>query len=197
MVRMMSSLTTSFDVSVLVNNYSDNAVVFFFDKLQNTGSGGTIGISVYAPMDPNLPTLPPNPDFMANDSSTTIGWPWDPGIPGAGTLTYTDIDKKLKVTLTDFAVYQQDVYDLNYLHYQYDLIDANEYHPINDGPDLWPDMVGQFTLQVEPITCQDRGLYRDTDLSNDCRVNLDDFVLLINDWLKCNDPLDPSCTDGP
>lgn len=35
------------------------------------------------------------------------------------------------------------------------------------------------------------------DLNHDCHVNLEDFALFAQNWLKCNDPMDPACTDMP
>ncbi len=49
------------------------------------------------------------------------------------------------------------------------------------------------TIYTEP-TCQDVGVFYPADLNQDCIVNLEDFALLSQDWLKCNDPEDPSCS---
>lgn len=36
-------------------------------------------------------------------------------------------------------------------------------------------------------------LLMSSDLNEDCRVDLNDFILLATDWLRCNDPADPAC----
>ncbi len=51
----------------------------------------------------------------------------------------------------------------------------------------------EVTIYTEP-TCQDVGVFYPADLNQDCRVNLEDFALLSQDWLKCNDPEDPGCS---
>lgn len=45
--------------------------------------------------------------------------------------------------------------------------------------------------------CKGVGEYLTTDLNRDCYVNLEDFAMIAQNWLKCNDPLDPACTDIP
>lgn len=47
------------------------------------------------------------------------------------------------------------------------------------------------------LRCQDLETHLPTDLNQDCYINLEDFALFAQDWLKCNDPLDPACTDVP
>lgn len=44
-------------------------------------------------------------------------------------------------------------------------------------------------------SCQDVGIYLETDLNKDCYINLEDFALLADDWLLCNDPANPTCTE--
>jgi len=47
------------------------------------------------------------------------------------------------------------------------------------------------------LRCQDLTAHMSADLNQDCYVNLEDFALLAQNWLKCNDPMDPACTDVP
>jgi hypothetical protein len=44
-------------------------------------------------------------------------------------------------------------------------------------------------------TCQTNGVYFPADINHDCYVDLADFARLAGDWLKCNDPERPECTD--
>ena len=47
-----------------------------------------------------------------------------------------------------------------------------------------------------PQTCAEAiamGYGLDMDLTDDCYVNLDDLALFVVDWLRCDDPEDPSC----
>ena len=36
-----------------------------------------------------------------------------------------------------------------------------------------------------------------TDLNQDCYINLKDFAFVATNWLKCNDPEDPTCPYRP
>ena len=155
------------------------------------------GISVFGQVDPNLPGQVPDPDYYANSAELTMGWPIDPSVPGAGTLRYVDTEKGITVALTDYVTYAESAYNLDYLRAQFLPDDANSYHPIVDdgGPDGISDIVGEFTLQVEKANCQDLDDYFAMDFNKDCRVGLADFAFFVQEWLKCNDPLDPTCTD--
>jgi hypothetical protein len=161
-------------------------VNLFFDGKQ---AANLPGLSVYAQMDADGPGNG-HPEFKANSAGSTMGWPIS-SVAGTGSLSYKDLDKKLKVTMTDFVTYHQDVY-------HHDLITAQTAgHPL-DGPDGAVDMIGQFTLKVEQnLFCADLGVYFDTDINEDCSVDLADMAYLVSDWLKCNDPLDAECTDVP
>lgn len=46
-------------------------------------------------------------------------------------------------------------------------------------------------------TCIQQGVFFTSDLNKDCFVNILDFAMLALDWLKCNDPETPACTDVP
>jgi hypothetical protein len=48
------------------------------------------------------------------------------------------------------------------------------------------------SILLDP-TCQDVGIYRDTDFNKDCYVDLDDFAVIAQSWLWCNDPLNSEC----
>jgi hypothetical protein len=50
---------------------------------------------------------------------------------------------------------------------------------------------------LPPPKCEDIGVYFPSDLNKDCYINLEDFALIANDWLKCNDPQKSECTDTP
>jgi len=53
--------------------------------------------------------------------------------------------------------------------------------------------------RVDGIRCQDlpASAFLPTDFNKDCLINLEDFAALAKDWLKCNDPLESTCTDIP
>lgn len=51
-------------------------------------------------------------------------------------------------------------------------------------------------LQIISENCQfvvDYGYGLASDLNDDCYVNWEDYVFLMADWMRCNDPLDPGC----
>jgi len=65
-----------------------------------------------------------------------------------------------------------------------------------------PDFSSENTPVVVQITrgefrCQDMETHMLTDMNEDCYIDLEDFALFVQDWLKCNDPMDPLCTDVP
>ncbi len=41
--------------------------------------------------------------------------------------------------------------------------------------------------------CEDVGIYLETDFNQDCYINLEDFAILAQNWLKCTDPQNPGC----
>ena len=116
-----------------------------------------------------------------------MGWPIDPAVAGTGSLIYKDLTNKLKLSMTDFVTYHQDVFN-------HDLITAQTAgHPL-DGRDGAIDMIGQFTLKVEQnLLCEDLTEFLDADINHDCSVDLADMAYLVSDWLKCNDPLNAEC----
>ncbi len=158
-------------------------VNLFLDDSQNMNIPG---LSVYAQMDTDGPGNG-HPDFKANTSISTMGWPVYPTAPGTGSLIYKDLAKKLKVTMTDFVTYHQDVFN-------HDLITAQTTgHPL-DGRDGAIDMIGQFTLKVEQnLLCEDLTEFLEADINHDCSVDLADMAYLVTDWLTCNDPLNQDC----
>jgi hypothetical protein len=157
-------------------------VNLFFDDKQNANIPG---LSVYAQMD-NTGPGDGHPAYKANSSISTMGWPVN-SVAGTGSLTYKDMVKKLKVTMTDFVVYQQDVFG-------HDIVTAQTAgHPL-DGRDGAADMIGQFTLKVEQnLLCEDLTEFLEADINHDCSVDLADMAYLVTDWLKCNDPLNQDC----
>jgi len=161
-------------------------VNLFFDDSQ---FDNIPGLSVFAQMDTDGPDNG-NPEFTANGAASTMGWPYNT-VPGTGSRIYSDPDKKLKVTMTKFVTYRQDVF-------KHDLITAQAAgHPLA-GRDGTIDMIGQFTLKVEQnVFCEDLGVYFDADINEDCSVDLADMAYLVSDWLKCNDPLNLLCLDVP
>jgi len=42
-------------------------------------------------------------------------------------------------------------------------------------------------------TCQQQAVYMDTDLNQDCYINLEDFAVIAANWLYCNDPRNEYC----
>ncbi len=57
--------------------------------------------------------------------------------------------------------------------------------------------VYQSGVPTPPLGCRDIGEYYPADLNRDCYINLEDFAILAANWLKCNDPQRPECTDIP
>ncbi len=47
----------------------------------------------------------------------------------------------------------------------------------------------------ENPTCADVGIFQPLDLDHDCYINLNELARLAEDWLKCNDPRNPECTE--
>jgi len=69
-------------------------------------------------------------------------------------------------------------------------------HGVGDG---WGGENKSVSIQIirGTLRCEDLTTHMPTDLNRDCYVNLEDFALLAQNWLKCNDPLEPTCTDVP
>lgn len=160
---------------------------FYFDSAQTLG--GNPGISVLA----NMTGVGETPEpFQANNNAVTMGWPYPAVTPGAGTLIYKDFVKGLSVTLTDWVVYHPDVYGLDMVR--------PYVSGVSNGPDGSLDVVGQFTLRVDPYfpTCEDMiamgGEYLPMDFDKNCYVDMDDFALFALQWLECNDPANADCT---
>jgi len=160
-------------------NYGMN---FFFE------SSTAHQISVFGKlMDPGDTSEP----FMENCSGSTAGYDISQ-VPGACSLVAKIYGKERKVTLTDWVMYNEAVWSL-------DMITAQPTgHPL-DGPDGIVDHVGQFTLLVEEYqpVCTDlpaMGIaYLDLDYNHDCYINLEDFAVFAQNWLRCNDPANLSC----
>ena len=43
--------------------------------------------------------------------------------------------------------------------------------------------------------CEDLGSHWESDLNQDCYIDLDDLLIMVGNWLVCNDPEDPGCAD--
>ncbi|OPZ99740.1 MAG: hypothetical protein BWY71_00913 [Planctomycetes bacterium ADurb.Bin412] len=113
---------------------------FFFDGREAGLEGPKPGISVYSLVD-STGLQDGNPEFLVNRAGQTQGWPFDPSVPGAGTLVYDDPIKGIRVTLTRYAMYPKSVFKLDYIQ------PSPNGYPI--APDGSPDPVGQFTLRAE------------------------------------------------
>lgn len=47
-----------------------------------------------------------------------------------------------------------------------------------------------------PLFCGSQGTqYHEYDFNSDCYVDIQDFALVVNDWLECTDPLDSRCDE--
>ncbi len=60
------------------------------------------------------------------------------------------------------------------------------------------DIYYDVTIEVIEASCdlvKADGLLLAGDLNEDCRVDILDLVILAQDWLRCNDPADPTCED--
>jgi len=163
---------------------------FFFNDQQYM-SPARAGISVLADMD-ETNANDGHPAFVANSNASTMGYPYDPAIPGSGSLVFYDAEADTSITLTDFFVYYQNVWNADMIRRDDWLGDG----PPTPGPDGWIDCVGQFTLKVEAYvpTCNEAGIYVPQDLNQDCYVDLADLAILAGQWLKCNDQWNPDCT---
>jgi hypothetical protein len=75
------------------------------------------------------------------------------------------------------GLYEWEVTDANSTQCLVRVSDA-ENHNVNDTSD------GVFTIYQCALAY---------DLNCDCFIDLQDFVLLVSEWLQCGDPLDPAC----
>ena len=53
-----------------------------------------------------------------------------------------------------------------------------------------------FSWWGDPMTCQqalERGFHQEGDLNGDCRVNLEDFAIIAQEWANCFDPENELC----
>jgi hypothetical protein len=60
-----------------------------------------------------------------------------------------------------------------------------------------PDLYGLSEVRFDLAESCAAGVYIDGDLNKDCYVNLEDFAMLMQDWLKCSDPQNAECTVFP
>ncbi len=186
----------SYDFTIHKAYYADGgplAIVglnLFFDDQQNSN---TVGVSVYADSDTTGPG-DGNPEWFAKDGIEVAGWPYTgPGYGGVGGgLTYKNYNKLIQVTITDWVYYPTTIYNI-------DSITRSDWDYPLVGPDGAADNIAQFSLVVEPflLTCEEVGEYYDNDFNEDCYINLADYAEIAGDWLKCNDPEIPTCTDVP
>ena len=55
-------------------------------------------------------------------------------------------------------------------------------------------MYGKYGIDLLP-DCEDLGSYWETDLNQDCYIDLEDLLIMVGNWLVCNNPQDPVCTN--
>ncbi|OQA00914.1 MAG: hypothetical protein BWY71_00570 [Planctomycetes bacterium ADurb.Bin412] len=163
------------------------SATLFFNNKELVPGGGTPGITVMAAMDDNGPA-DGNPAFMANSHTNTMGWPFDPAVPGTGTLVYYDYQNQVSINVTGFVVYNQFVYNKDYIY-------RSDWANPASGPDTWVDAIGQITLAATEYlpTCAEQNVYAPEDFNQDCYVNLEDFAQFAGAWLTCNEPRNPVC----
>ena len=61
---------------------------------------------------------------------------------------------------------------------------------------IWDGIKVTIMDPLDPSNCYESiamGYGLDSDLTGDCIVNLADFALVANDWMKCMDPVTPGC----
>ena len=113
---------------------------------------------------------------------STVAGP-DDGLGGFEEASFTDAADPLStVTFPAAGVYTLKL----------EVFDADAVTDANPGG-LVADTV---VVTVIAPTCADvilDSLLLKYDFNGDCYVGLEDFVVILNDYLKCNDPLDPSC----
>lgn len=70
---------------------------------------------------------------------------------------------------------------------------------IDDGEyGMSGDIYREFAITVNQADCarvKADGLLMAGDINEDCRVDLSDFAVMAADWLKCNNPVDSTCTN--
>lgn len=159
----------------------------YFDGLQ---AASNAGISVYAANDTTGPD-DGNPAWFAKDGPVVTGWPFGGSFAGGG-QTYRNYDKLIQATITHFVYYETNVYNV-------DSISAPTLAYPLSGPDGTKENIMQIRLVLEPFipTCEEQNEYYDNDFNVDCYINLGDYAEIAGDWLKCNDPEIPTCTDVP
>jgi predicted GH43/DUF377 family glycosyl hydrolase len=75
----------------------------------------------------------------------------------------------------------------SYLHYKV-------VFPTNGGDSYV--QIAEIELLEDVYDCQrikEDDMLMSSDLNEDCRIDLNDFILLAANWLRCNDPADPAC----
>ncbi len=159
----------------------------YFDGQQ---AASNAGISVYAANDTTGPG-DGNPAWFGKDGPVVTGWPFGGSFAGGG-LTYKNYDKLIQATITNFVYYETNVYNL-------DSISASPIAFPLSGPDGTLENIMQISLVLEPfiLTCDEQNEYYANDFNEDCYINLGDYAEIAGDWLKCNDPEIPTCTDVP
>lgn len=103
------------------------------------------------------------------------------GLSGNNTTVVTQLDVDDVVGLDIIAFTIEDfIYDYGSL-------------AANNMTGKWNDagQFAQYTL-VEELGCGDLG-YWSADISENCHVNLADFVTIADQWLDCTEPTDPGC----
>lgn len=129
--------------------------------------------------------------FAENDSTGPADGHAAVAAAADGTLIWKSIPKRIQVRLTDFVIYPKSVVDISL-----DIMGTGSANPSGAFvPDGEEDVVGEFTFVVEEgeFTCAEIGKYYPYDFDEDCYVNLNDFALFAQQWLKCNDPENEIC----
>jgi PKD repeat protein len=116
---------------------------FFIDGSEANPGNGTARISVYSETNGNPPGGDKLP-FSVDASGNTMGWPIA-GTAGSGTLVYQDDAKGIRITLTDYAVYQPTAANLD-MGIRQNAGGDPMYISIQDGI---LDMCFEFTLKAE------------------------------------------------
>ena len=125
---------------------------------------------------------PGRPDVGGYIEWTTIAGPDDGGGGYFGAAFTDETDPTTTVTFPDGA----GVYTLQLEVFDPDGVDLPGLGYVSDT----------VVVTVVAPTCADvdaDGLLLTYDFDGDCYIGLSDFVVILTDYLECNDPLDPAC----
>ncbi len=108
----------------------------------------------------------------------------------AGRCDYYLIDNQTTVLASELDTYNQFSFNLNVNVSTGDTLDFC----VGAGTDGGSADTTPLEVEIAATTCASLGEYLDSDINQDCIINLKDFWIFAQQYLHCNNPQDPDCS---